>query len=197
MRADLGAPGRRGFLAMGAAVSAGALATGRGRLAAAGPATVTTGGPRTKDWEALRARLSTHRLFRPAQRGYNVARELFDPRFDTKTPAGVAYSATPQDVSACVNFARTFRLPVCARSGGHSYGGWSSVNNGLIVDVTPMNSFTVNNGTVRVGAGTFLIDLYDHLSSRAWRFPAGRARRSASPGSRSAAASACSPASTG
>jgi len=44
-----------------------------------------------------------------------------------------------------VNLARRFWLPVCARSGGHGYGGWSSVNNGLIVDVTLMNSLAAGN----------------------------------------------------
>jgi FAD/FMN-containing dehydrogenase len=163
-------PDRRRFLALGAAAGAGALVTGGTGLGLARPG---VGGPRTRDWEALRARLSTHRLFRPGQRGYNVAKELFDPRFDTKTPAGVAYCGTPQDVSACVNFARAFRMPVAARSGGHGYGGWSSVSNGLVVDVTPMSSFAVGSGTVRVGAGTFLIDLYDHLSSRGLAVPGG------------------------
>src|SRR5262249_19130674 len=125
-----GVPDRRRFLAMGAAAGAGALGTGGSGLGVAGPG---GGGPRPRGWEALRARLSTHRLFRPGQRGYNVAKELFDPRFDTKTPAGVAYCGTAQDVSACVNFARSFRMPIAARSGGHGYGGWSSVTNGLVV----------------------------------------------------------------
>ena len=170
-----GLPDRRRFLALGAAAGAAALVTGGSGLGVAGPG---VGGPRTRDWEALRARLSTHRLFRPGQLGYNVAKELFDPRFDTKTPAGVAYCGTPQDVSACVNFARAFRLPIAARSGGHGYGGWSSVSNGLVVDVTPMSSFAVGSGpagasTVRVGAGTFLIDLYDDLSSRGLAIPGG------------------------
>src|SRR5260370_25454639 len=64
-------------------------------------------------------------------------------------------------------------MPICASSGGDSYGGWSSVSNGLIVDVTLMNSFAVGSGTVRVGAGTYLIDLYEHLASRGLAIPGG------------------------
>src|SRR5258708_7896560 len=168
-----GTPDRRGFLAMGAAGGAGAGGAGGRGLGGAGPSTAAPRGPRPRDWEALRAKISSHKLIRPTRRGYDAARELFDPRFDTKTPAGIAYCGTPQDVSACVNFARTFRMPICARSGGHSYGGWSSVSNGLIVDVTLMNSFAVGSGTVRVGAGTYLIDLYEHLASRGLAIPGG------------------------
>jgi len=36
---------------------------------------------------------------------------------------------------------------VAARSGGHSWAGWSSTT-GLIVDVTAMNSFRVSGGSI-------------------------------------------------
>jgi hypothetical protein len=79
-----------------------------------------------------------------------------------RLPAGIAYCASPPDVSACLAFVRKFGLPVAARSGGHSYAGWSSTpgTTGLMVDVTAMNSFEVGSGqTVRVGTGLYLIDL--------------------------------------
>ena len=44
---------------------------------------------------ALRAALSTHKLIRPGMRVYPVSKELFDPRFDYKRPAGIAYCASP------------------------------------------------------------------------------------------------------
>jgi len=50
-------------------------------------------------------------------------------------------------VRACLAFVRKFALPVAARSGGHSYAGWSSTT-GLIVDVTAMNSFRVSGGSI-------------------------------------------------
>ena len=168
-------PGRRRFLTLaGAAAGAVPLAgmLGHGHAAAASP----QAGPGTGDWEALRRALSTHKLIRPGMRVYPTAKELFDPRFDYKHPAGIAYCGSPRDVSACLAFVRKFGLPVAARSGGHSYAGWSSTpgTTGLMVDVTAMNSFQVGKGrTVRVGTGLHLIDLYNRLAAHGLAVPGG------------------------
>jgi hypothetical protein len=144
-----GAPPRRRFLAV-PGLAAGALPLS-GWLPAglAAPDRPARPGvtPGTADWEALRRALSTHKLIRPGQRSYAAAKELFDPRFDSQRPAGIAYCATNRDVRACLAFVRKFALPVAARSGGHSYAGWSSTT-GLIVDVTAMNSFRVSGGSI-------------------------------------------------
>jgi FAD/FMN-containing dehydrogenase len=129
--------------------------------------------PGAGDWEALRRALSTHKLIRPGGKMYPAAKELFDPRFDFKQPAGIAYCATARDVSACVNFARKFGLTISARSGGHSYGGWSSNNGGLIVDVTGISYFNVGAGSVTVGTGIHLIDFYNRLAARGLAVPGG------------------------
>ena len=165
-------PGRRGFLALaGAAAGAVPLSgmLGRAHHLAGTPQAP----PGTGDWTALRNALSTHKLIRPGMRVYPVSKELFDPRFDYKRPAGIAYCASPRDVSACLAFVRKFGLPVAARSGGHSYAGWSSTT-GLMVDVTAMNSFRVGAGqTVRVGTGLHLIDLYNRLAAHGLAVPGG------------------------
>jgi FAD/FMN-containing dehydrogenase len=165
-------PARRRFLALaGAAAGAVPLSGMLGHEHRAGAAPQP--GPGTRDWEALRRALSTHKLIRPGMRVYPASKELFDPRFDWKRPAGIAYCASPRDVSACLAFVRKFGLPVAARSGGHSYAGWSSTT-GLMVDVTAMNSFQVGKGqTVRVGTGLHLIDLYNRLASHGLAVPGG------------------------
>ena len=63
-------------------------------------------------------------------------------------------------------------MPVAARSGGHSYAGWSSTT-GLIVDVTRMASFRAGGGTVQVGTGIRLIDCYSQLAARGLAVPGG------------------------
>jgi FAD/FMN-containing dehydrogenase len=173
------APGRRRFLITGAAAGAGALVAPSAAAQAmarfgGGSGGQASSGPPSSAWAALRHRLSTHKLIQPGQRGYTTAKQLFDPRFDSLRPAGVAYCRTTGDVAACLRFAGQYKLPVRARSGGHSYGGWSSATGGLIVDVTRMNSFTVQrSGHVRVGTGLGLLDFYQHLAARGLAVPGG------------------------
>ena len=171
-----GPPGRRRFLALAGAAGVGAIAApSLDAMASTRAAWLhrPDAPPTAADWEALRHQLSTHHLVRPGQSGYNQAKQLFSPQFDRLRPTGVAYCARPADVAACVTFASRFRLPIRARSGGHSYAGWSSVNGGLVVDVTGLNSYGVGNGTVKVGTGLGLIDFYSRLARRGLAVPGG------------------------
>jgi FAD/FMN-containing dehydrogenase len=135
-------------------------------------------------WSALAASLSG-RLVLPSNPTYATARLLYDPRFDDLAPAAVAYCATPSDVQRCIAFARAHGVTPIPRCGGHSYAGYSS-GSGLVVDVTPMNSVTVqgsaNAGTgtgasagasAVVGAGTLLVDLYNQVSQAGVLVPGG------------------------
>lgn len=123
------------------------------------------------DWTGLRRRL-TGTLVLPADAGYGAARRLFNPTFDSIRPGGVAYCASPADVSACLSFVRKNRLPVTARSGGHSYAGWST-GTGMVIDVSRMNSVRYAGGRATVGAGAKLIDVYDKLGRHGVSIPAG------------------------
>jgi FAD/FMN-containing dehydrogenase len=129
--------------------------------------------PSNADWNALRRKLSTRKLLRPGQTGYDFAKELFSPQFDSLRPAGVAYCKTNADVAACISFVSRFSLPVRARSGGHSYGGWSSVTGGLIIDISEMNSTHFGADTVTVGTGIDLINFYAGLAARGRAVPGG------------------------
>jgi FAD/FMN-containing dehydrogenase len=180
------AHGRRTFLrAAGAACGVAALSAvsraGDGTALAraawpSGPASragARSAGPTPPDWAAL-ARDLSGRLVRPGAAGYDAARELFDPRFDGIRPAGIAYCRTPHDVATCLGFARKYGVPVAARSGGHSYAGWSSTT-GLIIDVTSMAAVNVHtaSGTAAVGAGARLIDMYNGLAAHGRAVPGG------------------------
>lgn len=152
--------------------SARGLAGASARPAPASPRPAVTA-PAAADWQALRHALSSHRLLQPGQAGYSRARLLFDPRFDGQRPAGVAYCRTPDDVATCLSFVRRFGLPVAARSGGHSYAGWSGTT-GLVVDVAGMDSFQLGPGqAVTVGTGLHLIDFYHRLAGHGLAVPGG------------------------
>ena len=113
-------------------------------------------------------------LVTPDSSGYDTAKLAFDPKFDLTRPQGIAYCATASDVSASLAFVRRFGLPVAVRSGGPSYGGWSS-SSGLVIDVSKLSQVVVNAsaGTARVGAGTLLIDLYSQLAAHGRAVPGG------------------------
>ena len=129
--------------------------------------------PTSSDWSSLASSLQGT-LVRPGSSQYAVARQLFSPRFDSVTPQGIAYCASPADVQQCVNFARKFNLPLAPRAGGHSYAGYSTTT-GLLVDVTRMSAINVNTGagTATVGAGARLIDVYAALAQYNLVIPAG------------------------
>jgi FAD/FMN-containing dehydrogenase len=189
--------GRRAFLRLAAAAGgAGLLAScsadsqtsapGAGASRTASAAGTTPGGapsgvgaaaptatpsPSPADWIALGRDLSGP-LVRPGESAYTVSKRLFDPRFDSLHPAGIAYCRNPHDVATCLAFVRKFGLPVAARCGGHSYAGWSSTS-GLIIDVTRMSGVNVSGSTAIVGAGTRLIDFYNGLALHGRGVPGG------------------------
>jgi FAD/FMN-containing dehydrogenase len=154
----------------GAGTSA-AMADTAAQSARAAAAPRAASSPRPADWTALGHDLSGT-LVRPGEAAYTVSKRLFDPRFDSLHPAGIAYCRNPHDVSTCLAFVRKFGIGVAARCGGHSYAGWSS-GSGLIIDVTRMSGVNVSGSTAVVGAGTKLIDFYSGLAAHGRGVPGG------------------------
>jgi FAD/FMN-containing dehydrogenase len=106
--------------------------------------------------------------------GYDRARVLFNPRFDGSRPLGVAFCETVADVQRAIVWSRRHGIRVAARSGGHSYGGYSTTP-GLVVDVTRMDEVAVDasGSTAAIGAGARLIDVDAGLWRRRRAIPAG------------------------
>ena len=118
----------------------------------------TSATPPRIEWRRLSATMRGD-VVRPGDPAYPGARELFNPRFDHIRPRAVAFCESPQDVAAAVRFARDAGLPIALRSGGHSYGGWST-GTGLVVDVSRIAHVLVTGATAQVGAGASVIDSY-------------------------------------
>jgi FAD/FMN-containing dehydrogenase len=59
---------------------------------------------------------------------------------------GIARCATEQDVRRALLWARDHHLPLAARSGGHSYAGYSTTP-GLLIDLGGMRAVTVDDAT--------------------------------------------------
>lgn len=113
-------------------------------------------------------------LITPDQPGYQLARRSFNPLFDNRTPAAIAQCRRIEDVQACVSAAAAARAPIAARSGGHSYAGYSTPDNALVVDVSALSAVEVHaDGTAEIGAGARLIDVYTALARAGRCLPAG------------------------
>jgi FAD/FMN-containing dehydrogenase len=105
--------------------------------------------------------------------GYDQARVLFDTRFDAVRPRAIAFCESLRDVERTVQWARRHKVRIVPRSGGHSYGGYSTTP-GVIVDVSRLNKVSVDaRHRAAIGAGTRLIDVYDRLWQRGLTVPAG------------------------
>ncbi len=109
----------------------------------------------------------------PADSVYEQARLLFDTRFDGVKPRAVVFCQSTGDVQRTVRWARKHAVRIVPRSGGHSYGGYSTTT-GVIVDVSRLNGVTLApNRRAVVGAGARLIDVYEKLAQHGRTVPAG------------------------
>jgi hypothetical protein len=125
------------------------------------------------DFPALARKLSGP-LITPDHPGYDLARRSFNPLFDNRMPAAVAQCWRIEDVQACVSAAAVAGVPIAARSGGHSYAGYSTPDSALIVDLSGLSSVQVNaGGTAVIGAGARLIDVYTVLAGVGRCLPTG------------------------
>jgi FAD/FMN-containing dehydrogenase len=93
-------------------------------------------------------------LIRPDDPAYDEARGLFNGMID-KRPALIARCTGPQDVQIALAHARENNLVVAVRGGGHSTAGYSSCDDGIVIDTGPMKSvdIDVEGRTGRFGAG--------------------------------------------
>ena len=93
-------------------------------------------------------------------------------RFRHIRPAEVRSCGSPEDVAAAIASARETGRPLAVRSGGHCFAGRSSTE-GVVIDVSPMDSVTVGAGRATIGAGALLGGVYDALDAHGVTIPAG------------------------
>jgi FAD/FMN-containing dehydrogenase len=93
-------------------------------------------------------------LIGPDDARYDEERSVFNAMID-KRPAVIAKCASPADVVAALDLARTEGYGVAVRAGGHSVAGMSVNDGGIVIDVRPMAQIDVDPDarTVRVAAG--------------------------------------------
>ena len=106
----------------------------------------------------------------------------------TSAPSPYAVEArSPQDVVAAVNFARTHRLRLVIKGGGHSYLGGSNAPDSLLVWTRPMDRVTLHDSfvgqgcagkqepapAVSVGTGARWLPVYEAVTTVAGRYVQG------------------------
>jgi hypothetical protein len=99
-------------------------------------------------------------LLQPGEAGYDSARTTYNRRIQGQ-PAVVARCLGVQDVVTALALARDHGLEVSVRGGGHSVGGWSTNDGGLVIDLTLMRQVRIDaaSRTAWVGGGTRAGDL--------------------------------------
>ncbi|HEY2160277.1 MAG TPA: FAD-binding protein, partial [Solirubrobacteraceae bacterium] len=72
-------------------------------------------------------------VFTRSTPGFTSASHVFNTVFDGVRPRFVARPINTADVRAAVRWAVKHHVPMRARSGGHSYAGYSTCNDGLVL----------------------------------------------------------------
>jgi len=114
-------------------------------------------------------------LIQPKDDGYDDARHVWNGRVD-KRPALIARCLDAQDVVSAIAYARSQDLPIAVRGGGHGVGGYGTVDDGLVIDLSPMKTVEVDpiGRVVRAGAGCLVADLDRATQEHALAVPASR-----------------------
>lgn len=172
-----------------------------------------TGWPTARDWEQLKTQVGGNLvkpadLFSACAAGATDAdcaaatKEIGNPYFIGDQAGGTqvsgwlnAWSPKPSayavaahgagDVVAAVNFARTHKLRLAVKGGGHSYQGTSSAPDSLLIWTRPMHAITLHEAFVPKGsdnapvravtieAGAMWGDVYDAVTTKAHRYVQG------------------------
>lgn len=103
-------------------------------------------------------------LYTSSDDGYDNARTLYNAMID-KRPALIAQCVDVADVITAVNFGRDNRMDIAVRGGGHNGPGLSSVDGGLVIDLSHMTGIRVDVAarTVQVQGGCTWGDV-DHAA---------------------------------
>ena len=116
----------------------------------------------------------TGRIVRQRDPDHRAASESWNLLY-VNDPAVVVFAQETQDVVNALAWARQNQLPVRVRSGGHCLEGWSTVDDGLVIDVSELKSATIDTEglTATVGAGLNQLEAVTALGAAGVAAPTG------------------------
>jgi FAD/FMN-containing dehydrogenase len=79
----------------------------------------------------------------PGEQGYDAARSVWNGAIDRK-PAVIARCSTAEDVADAIRFGRESGLEISVRGGGHNYAGHAVCDDGVMIDLSPINHVRVD-----------------------------------------------------
>lgn len=114
------------------------------------------------------------RVIGPDDEGFVDACSLWNGTV-TRRPRLIVRPTGAADVSATVKFARTHKLPLSVRGGGHNVAGNALCDGGVVIDLSGMRSVRVdpNRRTARVEGGATLGDVDHEAQAHALATPLG------------------------
>src|SRR5262245_13966836 len=113
--------------------------------------------------EELRAQLRGG-LITPQDETYEQARMVYNAMID-RSPALVVRCRDVADVRSALAYGQSNGLDIALRAGGHNGAGFGSVDDGIVLDLSPMNYVRVDpsSRTAQVGGGCTMGDI-DHAT---------------------------------
>ena len=116
----------------------------------------------------------TGRIVRPGDADYRTASDSWNLLF-SHDPAVIVFAQETQDVVHALNWARQNDVAVRVRSGGHCLEGWSTVDDGIVIDVSELKSAKIDTswGTATVGAGLNQLEAVTTLGEAGVAAPTG------------------------
>src|SRR4051795_5234596 len=91
-------------------------------------------------------------VVRPGDKDYDEARMVWNHAIDKK-PALIVRARSTDDVVKAVRFATSEGLPIAVRGGSHSVAGFSTCDDGVVIDLGGMTDVTVDPEARRARAG--------------------------------------------
>lgn len=117
-------------------------------------------------YSQLQSKLPNGEVLLPGTKAYNKAIFIGNLLYRYKTPACVVMAESNADVQVTVQFAKAHHIKLNVKNGGHSYAGYCLNEDGIVLDLSRMKAFVIDqdNMTLTTQAGSIWLDLYEGLA---------------------------------